>query len=524
MSKPEGQTQAPAEQPEEMEGEISENGSSGNNSDETLSENLPEATDLEDKGSEPELKESQEAPAETTMEEDLMEMETVTSPSEETEEPAVETSAEEKRMEVVLEENITLNLAPGSESTAGEGIPLTSVAKMFHEIVTIASKQGVTDIHVEPALGDKHVLVRLRKEGACRNYEKIPGYLRKDLIAYIKTQAGLDRTQSNIPQSGKIEWRDGPKRVDLQVVIFPTIGNVEDVMIRVALAGKPVPAYISLDMINYSEPNLNRIKAKITQEKGMVLVAGPVGTGKTTSLFSYLGHINSPDKKIITIENPVEVRQKGLRQIQLNEKEGFNYKMALRTILMGSPDVILVGEMNETETFNIGMGAASKHLVFSAINSESALHAIRSVRALNVDQKLFADSLLFISSQRLVKALCKECKEDYHPTRKEFDNLAKLYGEQYFPELGMDYSEDLNLKRPVGCKQCVYTGYAEPVAIQEVLEATSEIKRLIAQKASLDEIRGQTVKDGMITMIQDAIYKIFKGDCDRPQVQSIAAS
>jgi type II secretory ATPase GspE/PulE/Tfp pilus assembly ATPase PilB-like protein len=255
---------------------------------------------------------------------------------------------------------------------------------------------------------------------------------------------------------------------------------------------------------------------------GIILVVGPTGSGKTTTLHSCLGYINTPKKKIWTAEDPVEITQEGLRQVQMQSKIGLDFARAMRSFLRGDPDVIMVGEMRDVETCAIGIEASlTGHLVFSTLHTNSAPETVTRLIDMGMNPINFADAVLMILAQRLVKTLCKQCKEDYHPTREEFDMLVSEYGEQWFPRLGIEYNEDLVLKRPVGCEKCRQSGYSGRTGLHEVMEGTAEMKRLIMKKALVEEIREQAIEDGMTTLKQDGIYKIFKGDCDLKQVAAV---
>ncbi|MFQ5449030.1 MAG: ATPase, T2SS/T4P/T4SS family [Nitrospinaceae bacterium] len=436
--------------------------------------------------------------------------------SQETEIPSTETKIpdETDHLDALVEPE-------SSEPTFHAAAETTPTAEsLFEEIISIAIKQGVSDIHIEPGMEGRNILVRLRKEGAIRVFEEIPATFQKDIVAHIKKLAHLDLSITKLPQKGKLEKIHGPNRFELQVVVFPTIGDIEDTMIRVVRVGKPVPCYNPVDQLGFSEPNLDKILTRLHTPKGLVLVVGPPGAGKTTSLHSFIGHINTPDKKILAAEDPVEIVQQGMRQIQIDNEVGLNYACALETFMIGNPDVILAGEITDAKAFELCLEAAGQHLVFSALNANSALDAVRQMREMDLDQARLAEVMVLIVAQKLVPSLCPHCKEDTHPSREEFDTLVKFYSEKYFYELGIEYSENLRLKKAVGCKQCIFSGYSEGIPLSEVLERSPALTPLIANKAPMEEIRYQVIKDGMMTLNQDGIYKVLKGDCDFKKIQA----
>lgn len=394
----------------------------------------------------------------------------------------------------------------------------STIVRLVNKILTDAYDQGISDIHLEPGTGKKPVRVRFRKDGACRIYQEIPYLYKQAIISRIKIMSKLDIAERRLPQDGKIKMRYGRKDIEYRVATCPTVGGNEDAVLRILAASKPIP----LDKMNFSQRNLELIKDKSNKPYGLILVVGPTGSGKTTTLHSCLGHINTPERKIWTAEDPVEITQDGLRQVQMLNKIGLDFARAMRSFLRGDPDVIMVGEMRDSETCAIGLEASlTGHLVFSTLHTNSAPETITRLLDMGMNPLNFADALLLIIAQRLVRTLCKECKEDYNPSREEFDILVQQYGEKDFSDLGIDYSKNLTLKKPVGCVTCNETGYAGRTGLHECLDGTDDIKRMIMQKVMVEDIRTQAIKDGMTTLKQDGIYKIFKGDCDLKQVLSV---
>ncbi|MEK9629507.1 MAG: GspE/PulE family protein [Nitrospinota bacterium] len=394
----------------------------------------------------------------------------------------------------------------------------STIVRLVNKVLTDAYDQGVSDIHLEPGTGKKPVKVRFRKDGACRIYQEIPYLYKQAIISRIKIMSKLDIAERRLPQDGKIKMKYGRKSIEYRVATCPTVGGNEDAVLRILAASKPIP----LDKMNFSERNLGLIQEKVTKPYGLILVVGPTGSGKTTTLHSCLGYINKPETKIWMAEDPVEITQDGLRQVQMLNKIGLDFARAMRSFLRGDPDVIMVGEMRDAETCAIGLEASlTGHLVFSTLHTNSAPETITRLIDMGMNPLNFADALLLIVAQRLVRTLCKNCKEDYHPDREEFDELAKQYGEEDFKKLNIEYTDDLLLKKPVGCPSCNETGYAGRTGLHELLDGTDAIKRMIMKKEMVENLRKQAISDGMTTLKQDGIRKIFKGDCDLKQVLAV---
>ena len=394
----------------------------------------------------------------------------------------------------------------------------STIVRLVNKILTDAYDQGISDIHLEPGTGKKPVRVRFRKDGACSIYQDIPYLYKQAIISRIKIMSKLDIAERRLPQDGKIKMKYGKKEIEYRVATCPTVGGNEDAVLRILAASKPIP----LDKMNFSERNLELIKDKSSKPYGLILVVGPTGSGKTTTLHSCLGYINKPERKIWTAEDPVEITQDGLRQVQMLNKIGLDFARAMKSFLRGDPDVIMVGEMRDAETCAIGLEASlTGHLVFSTLHTNSAPETITRLLDMGMNPLNFGDALLLIVAQRLVRTLCKECKEDYHPTQKEFDTLVHQYGKDDFPKLGIEYTDELTLKKPVGCAACNDTGYAGRTGLHECLDGTDDIKRMVMQNTLVEDLRKQASKDGMTSLKQDGIYKIFKGDCDLKQVLAV---
>lgn len=393
----------------------------------------------------------------------------------------------------------------------------STIVRLANQIIIDAYNKGASDIHVEPSKAKKTTDIRYRVDGACMKNLEIPFSHSAPLVSRLKIMANMDIAERRLPQDGKIKFKYKDKLIELRVVTLPTVGG-EDVVMRILAASEPMP----LEALNLSERNLKLFKEILAIPYGIVLVVGPTGCGKTTTLHSALGHINTPERKIWTAEDPVEITQYGLRQVQVMPKIKFDFASAMRSFLRADPDVIMVGEMRDEETASIGIEASlTGHLVFSTLHTNSAPETITRLIDIGIDPFNFADALLGILAQRLVRTLCKQCKEAYHPPEEEFEHLVDTYGRDLFLELGITYTDKLVFYRPKGCSNCNQTGYRGRTGIHELLIGSKTIKALIQRKALMEDIREQAIKEGMRTLFQDGVSKVFKGFTDLKQVRSV---
>lgn len=391
----------------------------------------------------------------------------------------------------------------------------------INKIILDAHDRNASDIHIEPMPGKENTVVRVRVDGACAVYQTIPFSYRNALVSRIKIMSDLDIAERRKPQDGKIKFKKfSGKDIELRVATVPTSGGMEDVVMRILAAGEPIP----LHKMGMSEQNFENFVSVITQPYGIIFVCGPTGSGKTTSLHSALGYINKPDTKIWTAEDPVEITQKGLRQVQVIPKIGFDFASAMRAFLRADPDVIMVGEMRDKETTSIGIEASlTGHLVFSTLHTNSAPESITRLLDMGMDPFNFADAILCVMAQRLARTLCSDCKEEYHPTQEEYDELKREYEDdtRFKKYIKTPYNKEFKLFRPDGCQECNSTGYRGRMALHELLMGTDEMKRLIQEKAKMEELRAQAIKDGMTTLKQDGISKIFRDKLDLLQVRKV---
>lgn len=412
------------------------------------------------------------------------------------------------------------------------------LVKLVNKIIIEAYQQGASDIHIEPRPGKEKTLIRFRKDGSLVPYIEIPASYRNALIARLKIMCDLDISEKRKPQDGKIKFKKyGPLDIELRVATIPTAGGMEDVVMRILAAGEPIP----LDSLGLTPHNHETLKSIISKPYGLFFVCGPTGSGKTTTLHSILGHINTPDTKIWTAEDPVEITQKGLRQVQINKKAGLDFATVMRSFLRADPDVIMVGEMRDAETTGIGIEASlTGHLVFATLHTNSAPESVIRLLDMGMDPFNFADALLGILAQRLAKRLCKECKEAYQPSPEDMKRLLTEYCEELtntdswkkdpkgsyeavYRDWNSRYAKDgqFTLYRPKGCPVCNDTGYKGRVGLHELMAGTDGVKKLIQEHARVAELVARALNDGMRTLKMDGIDKVLQGITDMKQVHAV---
>jgi len=412
-----------------------------------------------------------------------------------------------------------LEIDGGDDDDEDEGLAATSgIIQLVNRIITESERLGASDIHIEPGKDDAPGGVRIRVDGICRELLKVPKEHCAALIARIKVISRLNIAERRLPQDGKCKLKVRGKKLELRVATVPTVQG-ESAVLRILAAGSAMP----LDKLNLSAKNHAKIIDLSAHPHGLFLVVGPTGSGKTTTLHAVLGYINKPDRKIWTAEDPVEITQPGLQQVQMLPKIDFTFATAMRAFLRADPDVILIGEMRDHETASIGVEASlTGHLVLSTLHTNSAPETITRLLDLGLDPVNFSDALLGVLAQRLMRTLCGKCKQPYKPDEKELNHLIDAYGREEFQELEMDM-DNIELQGPVGCDDCGGTGYKGRTGIHELLLGTNELQAMIYQKAELDTIRAQALKDGMQTMKQDGIAKIFQGLTDYQQLLRVVA-
>ncbi|NMG77408.1 GspE/PulE family protein [Aromatoleum diolicum] len=448
-------------------------------------------------------------------------------------EPTMEMGSVSDLLHDLLEEEQEMSAADDVSAAADN-----ELVKLVNKIIIDAHRQGASDIHIEPRPGKEKTLIRFRKDGTLTPYIQVPASYRNPLVTRIKIMCDLDISERRRPQDGKIKFRKfAPLDIELRVATVPTAGGMEDVVMRLLANSEP----IKLDQLGLTPHNLERLKRTIVKPYGLFFVCGPTGSGKTTTLHSILGHINTPETKIWTAEDPVEITQKGLRQVQVNRKAGLDFATMMRSFLRADPDVIMVGEMRDHETVSVGIEASlTGHLVFSTLHTNSAPESVVRLLDMGMDPFNFGDALLGVLAQRLAKRLCSHCKEVYRPDEAEVLQLLDEYCEDMngtpdfradaasaraavFARLRAAHADaegHFTLYRPVGCPEC-NAGFKGRVGLHELMVATSEVKRMIQERARVAQLLSVALAEGLRTLRQDGIEKVLSGITNMDQIRRV---
>jgi type II secretory ATPase GspE/PulE/Tfp pilus assembly ATPase PilB-like protein len=435
----------------------------------------------------------------------------------------------------------SLDSDDGTDAVEGANDEVSAAAdnelvKLVNKIVIDAYNQGASDIHIEPYPGKAKTEIRFRRDGSLAPYIEVPASYRSAIVARLKIMCDLDISEKRKPQDGKIKFKKfGPLDIELRVATIPTTGGVEDIVMRILAAGEPIP----IDKLGLTTRNNENLKNAVSKPYGLFFVCGPTGSGKTTTLHSVLGFLNTPDTKIWTAEDPVEITQKGLRQVQVNKKV-MDFAMVMKAFLRADPDIIMVGEMRDAETTHIGIEASlTGHLVFATLHTNSAPEAVIRLLDMGMDPFNFADALIGILAQRLAKRLCK-CKEPYTPGpdelkafmneyttdmrqtdtwKKDPQGEAKKLYDYWLKEYGKDGK--LQFFKAKGCDACGGSGYKGRAGLHELMIASDAVKKLIQERSRVTDLFVKSVEEGMSTLKMDGMDKVMMGLTDMKQVRTV---
>ena len=373
------------------------------------------------------------------------------------------------------------------------------IVKLANGLIYESVSMGASDIHIEPF--EKKVLVRYRVDGVLRIYHQLPANIKDSLVARYKIMSNLDIAEKRKPQDGRIRIKIEGKKIDLRVSTVPTVYG-EKVVMRIQEAEKYLN--VKLEDLGFEEDDLEKFRNAIWKPWGMILVTGPTGSGKTTTLYSALMERNQPDVNIMTAEDPVEVAIPGINQVQVNERIGLTFSNVLRAFLRQDPDIILVGEIRDQETGDIAIRASlTGHLVFSTLHTNDAPTTISRLTDMGIEPFLVGSSLVLVVAQRLVRKLCNNCKRPHDIPKEALVRMGLI----------KDTSEDITVFKASekGCEVCGFTGYKGRTAVHEIMEIDDELRKLIIKGATADEIREAAKKAGMRTLYGSGLLKVKKG-------------
>ncbi|MBT8215110.1 MAG: Flp pilus assembly complex ATPase component TadA [Acidimicrobiia bacterium] len=398
-------------------------------------------------------------------------------------------------------------IADNDDATSLDDIEADSeeapVVKLLNTVITRAIGERASDIHIEP--GERDLRIRFRIDGVLHEVMTTPRTIANAVVSRVKIMADLNIAERRVPQDGRVSLKVGDRAIDLRVATLPSIYGEKVVMRILDKSG----GVASLEDLGFLEHNLERYAESYTKPYGAILVTGPTGSGKTTTLYSTLAILNQPHVNIITVEDPVEYRLDGLTQVQVNRKAGLLFATALKSILRADPDILLIGEIRDGETAKIAIEAAlTGHLVLSTLHTNDAPSSINRLVDMDVEPFLVSSAIDAVLAQRLARRLCDKCKVSYKPSRQELEVVQWDFERLDHPEI----------YRAEGCKACSDTGYRGRVAINELMTVTEEIQRLTVERAASDDVKRVAIEQGMLTLRDDGLEKVKLGQTSLEEV------
>lgn len=418
-----------------------------------------------------------------------------------------------RRLDDKVAENLDERVASSSEVTADEmrdireQVDEAPIVKLVNSILAQAADDGASDIHFEPQA--KEMIVRFRNDGVLHEIMSVPRRMQSGVLSRLKIMADLDIAERRVPQDGRIGLMVGGKPIDMRVASLPTVYG-EKIVIRLLDRSNVM---LRLEDLGFAEKSLARYKKSFMKPYGAILVTGPTGSGKSTTLYATLNILNSSEKNIITVEDPVEYRLAGINQVQSNPKAGLNFSSALKSILRCDPDIIMIGEIRDKDTAQIAIESAlTGHLVLSTLHTNDAPGALSRLTEMGIEPFLTASAVDCVLAQRLARKLCENCKEPYKPSQE-------MLRRNDFPQEAVDTWEEVTLYKPVGCNRCNGTGYKGRLGLYEVMLVTEAIERLTVERKSADEISRVAQAEGMRSLREDGIDKVLQG---RTSIEEIA--
>ena len=382
--------------------------------------------------------------------------------------------------------------------------------QLVNQVINNAIKAGASDIHIEAL--EKYMRVRFRIDGVLQEIMQNPIKLFPSVVSRVKVLGGMDIAEKRIPQDGRATVRFEDRVLDLRIATMPTVFG-EKIVLRIL---ERTTGVVKLKDLHFSERQAERFNKAIHMPYGFVLVTGPTGSGKSTTLYAVLDEISRIEMNTITLEDPVERRMAGINQVQMNNRAGMTFAAALRSVLRSDPDIVMVGEIRDSETAKIAIEAAlTGHMVLSTLHTNDAPGAVTRLDEMGVEPFLTASSLVGVLAQRLVRKLCPKCKEEYKISREELLKILPDLDTNEYPQ------EEFTLYRPKGCITCNNTGYKGREAVFEFLTVTEEMKRLILDRATVSEVKELAMKQGMYTLKQEGIHKAMRGRTSLEEVMRV---